>query len=217
MGLHTGLVVIDQWGDSVPLASMAGDTIALATQLAQEVALGTIVLSETTARLVRGTVRLEALGRQRVTGVASAFAVYRVHSASPQRSPMARHEAQTLAPFVGRARELAMLHELLAQAEQGHGQVVGIVGEPGMGKSRLLYEFRRSLQGRQVTYLTGQCVSYGSTTPYLPILAMLRQSYGCTDTDPPEVVRAGAAQSPRGGHGVGRLDAVPLPAPGSPG
>src|SRR5439155_15388258 len=76
---------------------------------------------------------------------------------------------RVLSHFVGRARELAILHEALAQAEGGQGQVVGILGEPGIGKSRLLEEFRHSLQGKQVAYVTGQCVAYGQTTPYLPV------------------------------------------------
>src|SRR5262249_25755229 len=95
-----------------------------------------------------------------------------------------------LSPFVGRERELAALHALLSQVETGRGQVVGVVGEPGIGKSRLIYEFRHSLEGKRLTYLAGRCLSYGSTTPYLPVLDVLRHNCGITDTDRPEDITA---------------------------
>ena len=85
---------------------------------------------------------------------------------------------------------MATLHALLAQVEEGRGQVVGVVGEPGLGKSRLVYEFRRSLGRRRLTYLSGRCLSYGSTTPYLPVLDLLRHYCGITDTDGSEDITA---------------------------
>jgi len=81
-----------------------------------------------------------------------------------------------------------MLLELLEQAESGHGQVVGLVGDPGVGKSRVVYEFRHALGARRVTVLEGRCLSYGSAIPYLPILDIVRANCGIVDTDTPEVV-----------------------------
>ena len=91
-----------------------------------------------------------------------------------------------LSPFVGRDRELATLHALLAQVEQGRGQVIGVVGEAGLGKSRLVHEFYRSLGRRRLAYRAGRCLSYASTMPYLPVLDLLRHHCGITDTDGPE-------------------------------
>jgi tetratricopeptide (TPR) repeat protein len=91
-----------------------------------------------------------------------------------------------LTPFVGRGHDVATLTRLLEQAERGSGQLVGMVGEPGMGKSRLLLEFRQSITTRRLTYLEGRCVSYGSTIPYLPVLDLVRQNAGIADVDPPE-------------------------------
>jgi predicted ATPase len=91
---------------------------------------------------------------------------------------------------VGRAHELHTLQALLAQAEEGWGQVVGVVGEPGIGKSRLVYEFHRSLHGRAVTYLAADCVSHGTITPYLPILALLRHNCGLTERDASATIAA---------------------------
>ncbi|HSX83052.1 MAG TPA: AAA family ATPase, partial [Candidatus Saccharimonadia bacterium] len=90
--------------------------------------------------------------------------------------------------FVGRERELALLHERLAHAAQGHGQVVGIGGEPGMGKSRLLAEFHRSLTGQAVFYREGHCFPYSGTNPYLSVCDLLRQGCGITAADGPEVI-----------------------------
>src|SRR5499426_1611334 len=92
------------------------------------------------------------------------------------------------APFVGREREVATLEALFAQVEAGQGQVVGIVAEAGGGKSRLLYEFRQRLQDKQVTYLEGRCLSYGSSIPYHPLIDVLRHNCDISETDSPETI-----------------------------
>src|SRR5919197_2825742 len=97
----------------------------------------------------------------------------------------ARH---ALSDFIGPVDELAALRGPPAKAEAGHGQVVGLVGEPGIGKSRLLYEFRRSLGDRPITYLEGRCLSYGGTIPYLPVIDLVRANCGIAEADPPGVV-----------------------------
>jgi tetratricopeptide (TPR) repeat protein len=93
-----------------------------------------------------------------------------------------------LARFVGRTHELELLQDRLASAVRGQGQVVGIVGEAGIGKSRLLYEFRQSVGEERVTYLEGHCLSYGTAIPYLPVLEMLRSNCWITETDAPEAI-----------------------------
>ncbi len=88
--------------------------------------------------------------------------------------------------FVGRRQELELLRSLLESTRTGHGQVVAIVGEAGMGKSRLLYEFRQSLRGQRVGYLEGHCQSYGDSIPYLPAIEVLRRACRLADVDTPE-------------------------------
>ena len=82
---------------------------------------------------------------------------------------------RSLRHLVGRERDMATLQALLLEVEDGRGQVVGIVGEAGLGKSRLLYEFRQQVQGSSLTYLAGRCLSYAQATPYFPLMDILRQ------------------------------------------
>ena len=93
-----------------------------------------------------------------------------------------------LAPFTGRGQELELLRSRLGLARQGHGQVVVILGEAGLGKSRLVHEFQQSLEGLPVGCLVGRCHSYGTDIPYLPILEILRQNFRITDLDPPGTI-----------------------------
>jgi class 3 adenylate cyclase/DNA-binding winged helix-turn-helix (wHTH) protein/predicted ATPase len=193
MGLHTGLVVVEgmrNGDDTATAATVVGDVVAVATALAERAAPGTIVCSDATAHLLQGTVRLEAQGPLQVPGQPAPVTTYAVLGRRVRHSPVEPPRGRVLSPFVGREREMATLHALLAQAEAGHGQVVGVVGEPGLGKSRLVYEFRRSLGRRRLTYRAGRCLSYGTTTPYLPVLDLLRHHYGIMDTDEPEAITA---------------------------
>jgi len=102
---------------------------------------------------------------------------------------------RTLAPFVGRAHELGLLVNLAMRARDGRGQVAGIVGEPGIGKSRLLLEFTSAMP--DLTILEGRCVSYGSLVPYLPLADLVRSccsvKEGCTAEDACRAVRATVA------------------------
>jgi predicted ATPase len=185
MGLHTGLVVESRWDDAEPAVAVVGDVISQAVGLQAQAEPGQILCSSAIAHLVQETVRLEASGPVQVTGQASPMATYAILGSS-RRSPGGQHRERGLSPFVGRERELATLHALLAQVEAGRGQVVGVAGEAGIGKSRLISEFYHSLEGRRLTYLTGRCLSYGSATPYLPLLDLLRYNCGITEADGPE-------------------------------
>jgi class 3 adenylate cyclase/predicted ATPase len=189
MGLNSGLVVVGSIGDNLRMDySAIGDTTNLASRLQDHAAPGTILVSESTSRLVQGTVRLEVLAPVEVKGKTEPVTPYKVTGMLPRRSPIANRGERILSPFVGREREIATLEALLAQVEAGHGQVVGIVAEAGGGKSRLLYEFRQRLQVKRVTYLEGRCLSYGSTIPYHPLIDILRHNCGISETDSPETI-----------------------------
>ena len=190
LGLHTGLVVVGSARDDAEFAAVVGDVVAVAMGLQEQAAPGQLLCSDTTARLIQGLARLEAMAPVQLPVQPTPIMSYAIVGGPGRRAPGWAHWERVLSPFVGRERELATLHALLAQVETGRGQMVGVVGEPGIGKSRLLYEFRQSLEGQRLTYLTGRCLSYGSTTPYLPVLDILRHNCGITDTDRPGEITA---------------------------
>lgn len=191
MGLHTGLVMVSGLhdGDAADTsATVVGDVLSVAALLQERATPGAIVCSDATARLLQGLVSLESLGPLQAPGQPGPLETYTVLARHVRRAPVEPLRGRILSPFVGREREMTTLHALLAQVEEGRGQVVGVVGEPGLGKSRLVYEFRRSLveRTRRLAYRAGRCLSYGSTTPYLPVLDLLRYHCGISLTDTPE-------------------------------
>ena len=186
MGLNTGLVVVGGIGDRLRMDYTAiGDTTNLAARLQQLAPPGAILVSEGTARLIQGDVRLEALPPLAVKGKSEPIAAYRVTGLGPRRPDDAVLAGGRLSPFVGRDRELAVLGELLEQAARGDGQVVGIAGEAGSGKSRLLHEFRRVTWETAAYRLAGRCVSFGGAVPYLPLVHMLEGALRIDGGDEP--------------------------------
>jgi class 3 adenylate cyclase/DNA-binding winged helix-turn-helix (wHTH) protein/tetratricopeptide (TPR) repeat protein len=191
LGLHTGPVVVG------PLAhepqrpyTATGDTLQLATRLQQRATPGTLLVSAATYALVQDEVEGEAGATLSLDGPSTPVPVYVIHGLLRRRAGVPRRGVPPLSRFVGRAQELALLYERLAQAVGGQGQAIGIAGEPGLGKSRLLAEFVHSLRGRPVTCCEGHCLAYGSATPYLPVRDLLRQLWGIPDAAPATAVTA---------------------------
>jgi class 3 adenylate cyclase/tetratricopeptide (TPR) repeat protein len=183
MGLNTGWVVVGGIGDQLRRDYTAiGDTTNLAARLQQIAEPGAILVSEATSRFLQG-VQMKALEPFQVKGKTAPVQAYQLVGAGSVQSEEAVLGAMSRSPFVGRQREMAILEELLERAEGGEGQVLGIAAEAGSGKSRLLYELRRRLWNRPTRWLAGRCLSYGSVTPYLPLLYMLRNEWGIGDTD----------------------------------
>ncbi len=194
--IHWGRLLVDvQARDPTARLLAVGDTLALPVRLLGEAAPGEILISAQTEGLVAGRYELQACDGPVEVGSSKRLGAYRIVGPSPRHASLARRGVRPLSRFVGREREMAILRALLAQVEDGQGHVVGIVGEPGIGKSRVLDEFRRELTGRQLTYVHGHCVSYGSATPYLPVLDLLRHACDITDADSPEAITAKVQQS----------------------
>jgi class 3 adenylate cyclase/tetratricopeptide (TPR) repeat protein len=191
IGINTGPVVVGTIGDNLRMDYTAiGDTTNLAARLQQHAEPGTILISEATFGLVRDDIRAERLDPMTVKGKTKPIVSHKVLAAIPRRSPLRGLGERALSTFVGRDRDVAQLVDLLAEVEEGRGHVVGIVGEPGAGKSRLLYEFRQALAERKLTYLEGRCLSYGGSIPYVPILDIVRQNLGVVETDSAELMAA---------------------------
>ena len=183
IGLNTGPVVVGKIGDDLRMDYTAvGDTTHLAARMQTLAEPGTILAAAATHRLVEGQVRSEPVGPLDVKGKSEPVQAFRLVGRR-RRTRLEVHAERGLTELIGRRRELDLLRDRLDRARSGHGQVVGIVGEPGAGKSRLLYEFRRSLEGERVTVLGGECVAYGQTMPYLPIVAVLKSGFQIEDGD----------------------------------
>src|SRR5262249_35140209 len=179
MAVPLGAVQIDAQADNPMDSLMAvGDTLSSPIQLLGHAASGELLVSPQIGRLVEGQFALLAREVPSGAGQANPVGAYSVVGLTRGSFPTGGRGGLPPRPVVGRDRELATLHQLLDQVERGQGQVVGIVGEPGMGKSRLLYEFRRNLAGKRVTYLEGRCLSYASAIPYTPVLDVLREHCG---------------------------------------
>src|SRR5262249_26693336 len=130
---------------------------------------GAILMTAGTLHLAEGFVQFEALGPVSVKGVPAPVEILSLTGASPVRSRLQAAAARGLTRFVGREAEMDLLFKALEEARSGHGQVVSVVGEPGVGKSRLVWEFTRSHRTWGCLVLEGSSVSYGKATSYLPV------------------------------------------------
>jgi tetratricopeptide (TPR) repeat protein len=180
IALHTATVAVVGAGPAAELDLEARRTVApVVATLLDHTEPGRVLLSAATAPLLERRLDLVRIGAlEGVPGPVSRLV---------GRERMDPGPGRRLATFVGRRHDLELLHSRLRSAVAGLGQVVGIAGEAGIGKSRLLYEFRQSL-GEDVRYLEGRCLSYGSGIPYLPLLDILRDHCGILDTDAPKVI-----------------------------
>src|SRR5260370_19142706 len=159
-----------------------GDTTNVAARLQQAAHPGQVVISEATHRLIEGYFDTHPLGALQLKGKADAVPGWEVPGARGARTRFEVRAERGLTPFVGRQRELGMLLERFEQANDGQGQVVFIVGEPGIGKSRLLYELHGRL-GEAVTWLEGRCLSFGRSLAFHPLIDRLRRSFGIEESD----------------------------------
>ena len=189
MGIHTGPVVFGSVGDKLPMDYTAiGDTANVAARLQQAAEPATILFSEATYQLAQSYARVEPVGPLVLKGKADPITAYRLLEVSQARAALRPSTAARSTTFVDRQGDLAILNSFLRQVEIGHRQAVGIVGEPGIGKSRLLSEFQRQLGSERVTWIEGRCVSYGTAIPYLLLLDLLRSNCGILETDTPEAI-----------------------------
>jgi hypothetical protein len=190
LAVHMGTALVDvHASDPTAWLQAMGETLALPVQLLGHAQAGELLVSSQVGPQIEDICVFQAR-ELRLEAEPSTRVVYSVTGLRPWQVVLEGTGERSLSRFVGRERQLADLHARLTQAMAGQGQVVGIEGEAGIGKSRLLYEFRRSLSGEHVTYVEGHCHSYGSPSPYLPVLDLLRQFCGITDKDSPDAMTA---------------------------
>jgi class 3 adenylate cyclase/tetratricopeptide (TPR) repeat protein len=189
IGIHTGPVVFGPVAGNLAMDyTVIGDTANIAARLQQAAEPGWILVSEATKLLAEGYARVEPVGPLILKGKAEPIPAYRLLGVSHRRAGLRESLSPRTAVFVNRESELAILNNFLRQVESGHGQAVGLVGEPGIGKSRVLAEFRRQVTHGRVTWVEGRCLSYGTAIPYLLVLDLLRSNCGIAETDSPDTV-----------------------------
>jgi len=191
IGLNAGEVVVRAIDNDLHMDySAIGQTVHLAARMEQLATPGSILLTAATLRLVEGLVQVHALGPIPVKGLAETMEVYELVGASVLRRRLQASVARGLTQFVGRQHEFDALHQALEHAGAGHGQVVAVIGDAGVGKSRLVYEFVHSHRTRAWLVLESASVSYGKATPYFPVVDLLKRYMHVEDTDDPRAVRA---------------------------
>jgi class 3 adenylate cyclase/tetratricopeptide (TPR) repeat protein len=206
IGINTGPVVVGRIGDDLRMDYTAvGDTTNLAARMQQIARPGSVVVTEATHRAISSFFETLDLGEVTVKGHAPVRA-WEVLRPRQRRSRFEASVERGLTPLVGRVHEVATLLERFNQVKAGRGQVVFISGDAGIGKSRLLLEFRRRLAeaGEPVTWLEGQCISFGQSIPFLPLLDQLRENFSIEEFDgEPEII----AKVEHGMRRMGQLEA----------
>ncbi|MFQ5896796.1 MAG: AAA family ATPase [Candidatus Methylomirabilia bacterium] len=190
VGLNSGEVVVRSIGNDLHMDYTAvGQTTHLAARMEQLATPGTIRLTAETLRLAEGFVQVKPLGPVPVKGLEAPIEVYEVIGAGPVRRRLEAAAARGLTRFVGRQIELEALRQALDKARAGHGQVVALVGEPGVGKSRLFWEFTHSHRTHGWLILESSSVSYGKATTYLPVIDLLKAYFQIEQRDDQRKIR----------------------------
>ncbi len=175
VGLNSGEVVVRAVGSDLHMDYTAvGQTTHLGARMEQLANPGSILLTSATLELVEGYVAVKSLGPVPVKGLANAVDVYELAGAGPARTRLQAAARRGLTRFVGRDAEIESLRQALEKARAGHGQVVAVVGEPGVGKSRLFWEFIHSHRTQGWLVLESCSASYGKATPYLPVIDLVK-------------------------------------------
>lgn len=174
-GISAGLIVTGTEDQRDGTFGVTGDAVNTGARLASHAAADTVLVSEEIQRIIADYFQTEPLAPVELKGKAARLTPYRVigHTGIASRFQAAAQRGFTT--YAGRKTELAMLNAGLAKMRQGQGQFMTVMGEPGIGKSRLLFEFQYSVPRGEVSVLTGYCQSYGTDTPYLPIVDALRR------------------------------------------
>jgi class 3 adenylate cyclase/tetratricopeptide (TPR) repeat protein len=190
IGLNSGTVVVGSIGDDLRMDYTAmGDTTNLAARMETSAKPGAILVSGNIYRQTKEFFEFQPLGEIQVKGKEDPVETYQLLRPSQVQTRIAASRAKGLTRFMGRNREMETLQEAFEKVRSGEGQVVGLVGEAGVGKSRLLLEFRNLLPKNEYNYFEGHCLHYGGAMPYLPVLDILRYFLDVKEGEQEHVVR----------------------------
>jgi class 3 adenylate cyclase/tetratricopeptide (TPR) repeat protein len=190
VGLNSGEVVVGAIGNDLKMDYTAiGQTVHLASRMEQMATPGSVLMTLDALWLAEGYVQVKPLGPVSVKGLTEPVEVYEVTGVGVARSRLQVGAARGLTRFVGRDAETEQLRKALEKARADQGQVVGVVGEPGLGKSRLFFEFTHSHRTQGWLILESGSVSYGKATPYLPVIDLLKAYFKIHDRDDQREIR----------------------------
>jgi len=189
VGLNSGEVVVRGIGNDLTMDySAIGQTTHLASRMEQLAAPGAILVTEAFARLTEGRLHYKPMGLISIKGLAEPVEALELVDAEPTRARFQAVAGRGFTPFVGRAPELAAFRRAVERALSGKGQAVAVIGEPGVGKSRLLYEFVDSTDARDWLTLETGSVSFGKVTAFLPIHDLLMSYFHIDERDVPQKI-----------------------------
>ena len=190
VGLHSGEVVVRSIGNDLYMEYTAvGKSAHVAARMEQLADPGSVFISADTLQLAEGYVEVRDLGKIPVKGLAEPVDVYELTGAGLARRRFEAAAARGLTPFVGRDTEIQRLQEALARAGEGSGQAVAVVGEAAVGKSRLFFEFTRSHRTQAWLVLKASSLSYGKTSPFLPVIGLLKDYFRIEPRDDARAIR----------------------------
>src|SRR5499427_439898 len=190
IGLNSGEVVVRSISNDLNVDySALGHTTHLAARMQELAAGGTTLITAPTLRQVEGFVQVKSVGAVAVKGVSQPVEAFEVVAVTAARTRVQAAAVQGLTPLVGRRREIEVFSELIEEAGSGRGQILAMVGEPGLGKSRLVHEFTRHQLRPGWLVLEGASVSYGKATPYFPLIEMLRHYFQIADGEGSDNIR----------------------------
>ena len=182
-GINTGLVITGEVNLERGTHGITGDAINLASRLEGLADPGEILAGHETYRQAEGYFIFERLEPVKVKGKEEPIIAYRMIAPSTRRTRFEVSAQRGLTPLIGRKRELDQLLEGFRRVKIGRGQAISIVSEAGLGKSRLLYEFRKAVAKEEVTFLEGKCLSYGKGVAYHPLIDILKSNFDIMEGD----------------------------------
>src|SRR5215813_14071539 len=190
IGLNSGEVVVRSISNDLNLDySALGHTTHMAARMQELAAGGKILMTASTLRQTEGFVQVKSLGAVQVKGVSQPVEAFEVVAATAARTRVQAAAARGLTPLVGRRTEIEVFRKLMEEAGSGQGQILAMVGEAGLGKSRLVHEFTRHQLRPGWLVLEGTSVSYGKATPYFPLIEMLHRYFQIADGEGSEGIQ----------------------------
>src|SRR6266478_5614974 len=190
VGVHTGEVVVQTIEHGMyQTYDAAGANVHLASRMEHLAEAGSILISRETFIAAKQFVEVEPLGAQAIRGIAAPVEVFKLRGLQHAPSSGVFRSGIRLSPLTGRTEQNAALSSELEHTMNGDGRVVGVVGEAGIGKSRLCFEFAESCRGRDIRVFEARVLAHGKATPFQPVLDLLRDYFGLRTKEPPDVLR----------------------------